>query len=267
VVEEASAKSVQESNVIDHRLTRIQQIAQQAMQLSVEERAEFLDRMSGDDRELRIETELVLSRLEEEALHPAVNRAQRGGTGAITMLLVEAGRGDESATTRFWSLVYEDLRLIARRLLVKEARHDMPQVTSLVHRAYERISRGRLPGENRAEFFRAAKTAMWRILVEIGRRPPLPSGDDAIERIGTEFGVERAEVLAIHEALARLERSDPRMAQVVWWRMFAGVSVHTTAEILDVSERTVKEEWRRAREWLRNELSQGHSRAQDVHHR
>ncbi len=116
-----------------------------------------------------------------------------------------------------------------------------------------------LPWNDRAHFFRAAAEAMRRILIEHARkRGRIKRGGNQVRvRIsGVHLGTEQDpdEILALDEAIRRLEQQDPRIADLVRLRFFAGLSVEETAKALEVSERTVKREWSFARAWLYNAL-------------
>jgi RNA polymerase sigma factor (TIGR02999 family) len=130
------------------------------------------------------------------------------------------------------------------------------QTTALVHEAYLRMLGGQNPPWNdRAHFFRAAAEAMRRILIEHARkhRRIKRGGDRArVSLSGLNLGVpeDSDTILALDDALRRLDKQDPRVADVVRLRFFAGLSVGETAKALEVSERTVKREWSFARAWL-----------------
>ena len=183
----------------------------------------------------------------------------------ITQLLDAAAQGDATAVDRFWSAAYEELRGLARTLLAREGSDCSIQPTSLVNRAYPRLhGLGPFRWENRRHFFGAAAKAMRRILVDDARKrgrlkrgggqAPLPLTDEpaAPER-------DRLTLLAIAEALEKLEEVDPLAAEVVTLRYLLGLSIDETAAALEVSPRTVDNKWRAARAWLHRELGKGDS--------
>jgi RNA polymerase sigma factor (TIGR02999 family) len=158
--------------------------------------------------------------------------------------------------------VYDELRKLARARLARECQpHQTLQPTALVHEAYLRVSgddEGRR-WDRRGHFFAAAALAMRRILVERARHYQRLKHGSAEERVDLDSGIMRADpsltdLVAVDEALTRLEQTDPRKAQVVSLRYFAGLSVDETAAALDLSPATVKNEWKFARAWLHRAL-------------
>ena len=181
--------------------------------------------------------------------------------GEITQILADLrGTDRKTALGRLLPLVYGELRALARVHLRHERPDHTLQPTALVHEAYLRLLGGQDPPWNdRAHFFRAAAEAMRRILIEHARkRGRIKRGGDRVRvRIsGVHLGIEQDpdELLALDEAIRRLEEQDPRIADLVRLRFFAGLSVEETAKVLEVSARTVKREWSFARAWLYNAL-------------
>jgi len=162
----------------------------------------------------------------------------------------------EEVLNRLFPVVYAELRAAARAHLRHERSDHTLQATALVHEAYMRLLGGAYPVWNdRQHFFRAAAEAMRRILVEHARRRARVKrgGNPVRVSLGdvdsaTQYDPE--EILALDDAIRRLEDQDPTLADVVRLRFFAGLSVEETARMLDVSERTVKREWAFARAWL-----------------
>lgn len=185
----------------------------------------------------------------------------------VTQLLAAAGRGDPRASSRLWTVVYEELRQLARRQLANEGPGCTFEPTTLIHEAFLRLV-GDEPIEwvNRRHFFAAAARAMRHIRIDDARRRGRVKrgGDRQARPAGDElasFDNDPMEVLAVDEALKKLEQVAPRQAEVVMLRYFAGLSVDETAQALEVSPRTVDYEWRFARAWLHRELSRGDTRA------
>jgi len=172
-----------------------------------------------------------------------------------------AARGDPAAARLLLPLVYEELRSLARTRLKMLPPGQTLEPTALVHEAYLRVTRDEDPGwDCRGHFFAAAARAMRDILVEQARR----KGREKHGRGRNRVGLERAEptigpvpddILAVHEAVARLESGDPRKGQIVNLRYFARLSIDETAAALGISNATVRREWRYIRTWLERELT------------
>lgn len=154
--------------------------------------------------------------------------------------------------------VYDELRKLARARLARERNRDQTlQATALVHEAYLRVAGDRQDRrwDRRGHFFAAAALAMRRILVERARHYQRIKHGGAAERVDLDSALLRADpgltdLVAVDEALTRLEQSDSRKAQIVSLRYFAGLSVEETAAALGLSPATVKNEWAFARAWL-----------------
>ena len=181
----------------------------------------------------------------------------------ITRVLAAIPEGDKDAAARLLRLVYEELRQLARRLMAREPAGQTLQPTALVHEAYLRLLGDRSPGwEGRTHFFAAAAVAMRRILVERARRRRAAKHGGGRERVTLNERVvpsdpPAADLLALDEALGRLEALDERASRVVHLRYFAGLGIQETAAMLGVSTATVTREWTYARAWLRREITGG----------
>lgn len=174
----------------------------------------------------------------------------------VTRILASIESGDARAANELLPLVYEQLRRIAKQHMAQERADHTLQATALVHEAYLKLIGGEdLRWANRAHFYSAAAEAMRRILVDHARkrgrvkrggdrqRVPLRSVDLAVQQ-------DSSEILALDQAIGRLQKEDERMHRVVMLRFFAGLSIEDTASVMDVSSRTVKREWTFARAWL-----------------
>jgi RNA polymerase sigma factor (TIGR02999 family) len=182
-------------------------------------------------------------------------------TGVVTQLLIGVRAGDRAAIDRLFALVYEDLHARAHRQLAQSYGAKTLSTTALVHETYLKLSAADRPEwTDRRHFFGVAARAMRQIIVDQARRRLAHKrGGHALRLDIDEVEVpveERAEeLLALDAAVERLERENPRLAEVVNLRFYAGLSVEDAALTIDVSERTVKRDWRLARAYLHGELS------------
>ena len=183
---------------------------------------------------------------------------------SITELLIKWRRGDQAALDELLPQVYGELRRLAGHYLRRERPDHTLQPTALVHEAYLRlVDETGIDWQNRAHFFGIAAVRMRHILVEHAR------GRQAAKRGGPGGGEYRlslskadrlaekrdVNLLALDDALQRLERLDTQKVRVVELRYFGGLTIEETAEVLQVSPATVKRDWSMARAWLRSELS------------
>lgn len=168
-----------------------------------------------------------------------------------------------AAAAQLAPLFYGDLRRLAHGVRRGQWRDGSLQTTALIHEAYLKLERRPL-WENRAHFLRAAALAMRQVLVDDARsRLCLRRGEgrDALPLEAAEHvaaPAEDAELVALSDAMTRLAELNPRLADVVECRYFAGYSEAETAEALGVHERTVRRDWVKARAWLYRELSVDH---------
>ena len=182
----------------------------------------------------------------------------------VTRILNAVASGDDSAAERLLTLVYQDLRRLAAAQLRRERSGQTLQATDLVHEAYLRLFAGvETTFQNRAHFFAAAGEAMRRILVERARRRcRVKRGGgwhqmrlDDFPSLAAKGGAEPADVLAVNEALQKLEAMDLRAAGIVKLRCFIGMNISEVAQSLALSSRTVNRDWQVARAWLSRELA------------
>jgi RNA polymerase sigma factor (TIGR02999 family) len=169
----------------------------------------------------------------------------------VTLLLQSIGR-DKAAPGRLLSAVYEELRAMARHRLRNERAGHTLQATALVHEAYLKlIGPGSLPWQHRAHFFGACANAMRQILVEHARaRNTRKRGGGAHSETLADRPADEGDlslVLAVDESLDKLRAEDPRAAEVVELRFFAGLEMKEIADALQTSERTVHRDWSFAR--------------------
>jgi RNA polymerase sigma-70 factor, ECF subfamily len=180
----------------------------------------------------------------------------------ITQILEEWNNGDDQARERLLPYVYDELRRQARFLMMSERPDHTLQPTALVHEAFMRLSaQTGIEWRDRSHFYGFASRTMRQVLVDHARRlatnkrgnRPLRFSIDDVQ-IPVE---DRAEaIVAIHEALERLEQFDPQQGEVVAMRFFGGLSNREISEALGISERTVNRDWDAARLWLFRELNQ-----------
>lgn len=176
--------------------------------------------------------------------------------GQVTMMMVRAAGGDRAAADALLPLVYEQLRATAQKAMQQERSDHTLGATALVHEAYVRLVGGApIEWANRAHFYDAAARAMRRILIDHARaRKSAKRGGDADRVPLTEFTAsleaDPDQMLALDDALSRLEREEPNLAAVVRFRFFAGLSGDDTAHALGISPRKVDMMWAHARAWL-----------------
>ena len=174
-------------------------------------------------------------------------------SGEVTRLLHQARDGDRLAVDRLVALVYADLKEIARGQLRRERIDHTLDATSLVHEAYMKLAApAGLASNDRAHFLGIAARAMRQVLVDHARRVKAEKRGGGWSRTtlgGKAFSidVEPEALLALDDALNQLEE---RQRQVVELRYFAGLTEEEAAEVLGVSERTVRRDWIKARAWL-----------------
>lgn len=179
----------------------------------------------------------------------------------VTRVLHAAVQGDPQAAQDLLPLVYDELRILARSRLRKVPPGQTLQPTALVHEAYLRVVGRKDPGwDGRGHFFAAAARAMRDILVEYARRKTAKKRGGDRRRVSTEkaeptFEPPSEDILAVDEAVKRLEEDDPRKGQIVNLRYFARLTTAETATALGVSVGTVEREWRYIRAWLQRELT------------
>jgi RNA polymerase sigma factor (TIGR02999 family) len=180
----------------------------------------------------------------------------------ITLLLVDARKGSAHAQERLYAHVYRELHRLAERQLRGDREHG--GATSLVHEAYCKLSRASTPFNDRQHFFATAARAMRQILIDRARerlteRRGGGVRPQTLEGVAMEVsaGGHDDELLALNQALDQLGQLDARLAQVVEMRFFGGLELSEIAPLLEVSERTLKRDWRRARAFLYQALGAG----------
>jgi len=178
----------------------------------------------------------------------------------VTRILSAIEQGDPQAAEQLLPLVYDELRKLAAQKLSQEKAGQTLQATALVHEAYLRLV-GDQHFDNRGHFFAAAAEAMRRILVDKARRKKrlrhgsgrqqqlLPEDEAAIAA-----PVDMLDLLALNDALDRLEAAYPRRAQLVKLRFFAGFTLPEISSLLGISQSTAEADWTYAKAWLQREI-------------
>ncbi len=183
-------------------------------------------------------------------------------THEVTEILEKWRGGDKGAAEQLFPLVYDELKRQARNFLWRERSDHTLQPTALVHEAYlKMVDQTNLSAENRSHFFGIASRMMRQILVDHARRHNAEKRGGAAQR----FSIEDIDVmpqnaagdlLELNEALEKLEAIDERKSKVVEMRFFGGMKEAEIAEVLGVTEKTVRRDWQFAKLWLFRELSQ-----------
>jgi RNA polymerase sigma factor (TIGR02999 family) len=180
------------------------------------------------------------------------------GMADVTQILAAIEQGDPRAAADLLPLVYDELRNLAAARLAEEKPGQTLQATALVHEVYLRLvgSASNQPWDGRRHFFAAAAEAMRRILIDRARHKNSRKAGGGRRRVDLneiELTLDEPdlELLALDDALRELERKDPRKAEVVKLRFFAGLTTAQAARALGVSTSTAENDWAYARSWLR----------------
>jgi RNA polymerase sigma factor (TIGR02999 family) len=180
----------------------------------------------------------------------------------VTQLLQAWSEGDQGALDQLMPMVYEELHRLAKSYMARERPGHTLQATALVNEAYLRLAHSEHEDwRGRAHFFAVSARVMRRILVDWARsRRTQKRGSDVPaleleESLAIVQGKSGNDLIAIDDALQTLAAFDSRKSQIVEMRFFGGLSVQETAEVLTVSEETVRRDWNMAKSWLRRELS------------
>jgi RNA polymerase sigma-70 factor (ECF subfamily) len=193
-----------------------------------------------------------------------------GARHDVTELLVAWGAGDRAAHSELLELVYCELKRLAKACLRREYANHSLEATALVHEAYVKlVDQRNVQWQSRSHFFGIAAQAMRRILVDRARAT-LAAKRGGVDAQQVPFSERDAvqepphvDVLAIDQALSRLEAVEPRWSRLIELRFFAGFSVEEAAAALELSPATVKRDWSLARAWLYREIGPGEKVAAD----
>ena len=181
----------------------------------------------------------------------------------VTQLLLDWSNGDQLALDKLMPLVHTELRRLAHHYMGRENQGHTLQTTALVNEAYLRlVGQKESHWENRAQFFGLAAQLMRHVLVDHARSHAYAKRGGGAQRVPLEeaavLSPERgAELVALDEALKKLERDYPRQCRIVELRYFGGLTVEGTAEVMKVSPETVMRDWKVAKARLRREMSHG----------
>ena len=175
----------------------------------------------------------------------------------LTRLLHAAREGDASALDAAFAHVYDELHRLASRVRRGRAGATL-NTTALVHEAYAKLAVGRpVAWNDRVHFYRVAARAMRQVLVDEARRQQTHKRNNlavTLDEAAQVAPLRPDDLLALDDALTKLARLDARLADVVQYRFFVGLTIDETAQILGVSAPTVQRDWRTARAWLRHVL-------------
>jgi RNA polymerase sigma factor (TIGR02999 family) len=178
----------------------------------------------------------------------------------VTQLLGQWAGGDRQAFDSLLPMVYEELRRIAHRQMAREQPGHTLQATALVNEVYLKLKDERAGRWNdRSHFFAVAAQMMRYILVDYARKKTRAKRGGAAQQVTLDEAMlvtedKAGEMLALDDALTKLEQFDKRKSQIATMRFFAGLTVEDTAKALSISVETVTRDWRLARAWLRQEL-------------
>jgi RNA polymerase sigma factor (TIGR02999 family) len=183
----------------------------------------------------------------------------------VTQWLLEWSNGDRAALDKLLPLVSDELHRLAHQHLRRERPGHTLQTTALVHEAYlELVDQRQVRWQNRAHFFGIAAHLMRRILVEYARRRASAKRGGGQPRVTLSEEVvgttePTVSLVALDDALRTLAAFDPQQSRIVELRFFGGLTVEETADVMGMSPRTIKREWRVAKAWLQRELETARS--------
>jgi RNA polymerase sigma factor (TIGR02999 family) len=180
----------------------------------------------------------------------------------LTQLLRAVQRGEQGASDRLWDAVYGELRVVAHHKLLGERAGHTLNTTALVHEAYLKlVDQTQAEYNDRLHFFAMAARVMRNILIDYARRRKAQKRGGDAPHIALDDAVVSAEqsadvFIALDKALKQLAEYDERLAQVVEYRFFGGMQEKEIAKLMDLSPRTIRRDWRKARAWLAHALSE-----------
>ena len=181
----------------------------------------------------------------------------------VTGILIEFGNGSKEAYDELFTAVYDELREIAGKQLQHEQRHQTLSRTELVHEVFFKlVDKDQVDWKNRSHFFGVAAICMKQLLIDYARKKLTKKrGGDVVKQTYIDEIIparqKAQQIINLDEALQKLHNINPRMAEVVDYRFFGGMTIEDTAEVMGISKNTVKRDWAKARGLLYKEL-QGH---------
>jgi RNA polymerase sigma factor (TIGR02999 family) len=183
--------------------------------------------------------------------------------GDVTLLLAAARHGKSDAVDQLFSLLYQELRAVARQQLRRQDHGRALDTTMIVHESYLKLrDRGALKPEDRPQFLAYAASAMRSVIIDLARgRLAEKRGGDKVVALRTNVAESASasdeDLLRIHEALEELAAIEPRLAKIVEMRYFVGMSEQDVAEALGIAKRTAQRDWEKARMFLFAALETG----------
>jgi RNA polymerase sigma factor (TIGR02999 family) len=192
---------------------------------------------------------------------PLMGSGKDSFVSELTVILQRIDHGDPHAANELLPLVYEELRKLAAQKMARENPGQTLQATALVHEAWLRLGGDAQPAwDNRGHFFAAAAEAMRRILIDNARRKLTLRHGGGAQRVNLEalelaMNLDDDQLLALGDALEQFATHDARKAELVKLRFFVGLTNEQAAQVLGVSEPTVKRDWAYARAWLFREMT------------
>lgn len=178
----------------------------------------------------------------------------------VTQILSDLSGGQAKARDELFDAVYARLRALAENKLYAERRGHTLQPTALVHEAYMKlVDQSRVTWKSRTHFYAVAAQAMRRVLIDSARHKKREKRGGGWQRVTLDDAFNESDdhdvdLDSLKEALQKMETLDPRQARVVELRLFGGLSADDTADLLDISTRTVDRDWKMGQAWLRKEL-------------
>ena len=178
----------------------------------------------------------------------------------VTLLLQQSNNGNEEAYKHLFELVYQQLKKVAHNIKYRRSEFETLNTTALVHEAYLKLSGNEaMEWESRGHFFSLASKAIRHILTDYARRKLAKKREGKKESLDDNLHIKLSyesarDLEALEQALNKLERTNPQVSKIIEYRFYTGMSIQETAEMLDISESTVKRNWAMGKLWLHREI-------------